>query len=330
MNNRQLGNSEMEFSEIGLGAWAIGGGGYAFGWGNQDDKDSVLTIRHALDVGINWVDTAAIYGLGHSEKVVGEAIKGRRNEVFVATKCSMVWDDNGNIDNSLKAESVRAECEASLKRLGVDHIDLYQIHWPNDDERIEEGWAEIGRLIEEGKVRYGGVSNFLTQHLERANAIHPVTSLQPPYSMLRRWIEDAELGWCRDNNCGIVCYSPMQAGLLTDNFGEKKLDDEDWRNKSKEHIEPNVSINLWFVDQLRPIAEKYNKTVAQLALAWTLRRPELTSAIAGARRPAQIEQNAGASGWYIEEPDLQKINALLAEREQRVKQADGYIFEMQR
>ncbi len=330
MRTRQLGNSDLHLSEIGLGAWAIGGGGYAFGWGDQDTVDSIATIHRAFDVGVNWIDTAAIYGLGHSERVVGEAIKGRRNDFIIATKCSFVWDDNRNITNSLKAESVRAECEASLKRLGVDHIDLYQIHFPNDDERIEEGWAEIGRLIEEGKVRYGGVSNFLDTHLERAHKIHPVTSLQPPYSMMRRWIEDAEMPWCAANNCGIVCYSPMQAGLLTDNFSEKKLHDEDWRNQSKEHVEPNVSINLWFVDQLRPIAAKYDTGVAQLALAWTLRRKEMTCAIAGARRPSQIEQTATASGWSITDEDLQMIDELLVDRERRVRDVDGYLLEIDR
>jgi aryl-alcohol dehydrogenase-like predicted oxidoreductase len=330
MKTRQLGISDLHISEIGLGAWAIGGGGYAFGWGEQDDHDSIKTIQHAFEVGVNWVDTAAIYGLGHSERVVGEAIRGRRDEVIVATKCSMIWDDNGNISSSLKAESVRAECEASLKRLGVDYIDLYQIHWPSDEERIEEGWAEIGRLIEEGKVRYGGVSNFLDTHLERAQTIHPVTSLQPPYSMMRRWIEDAEMPWCAANDCGIVCYSPMQAGLLTDNFSEKKLDDEDWRHQSKEHVEPNVTINLMFVDQLRPIAASYDMGVAQLALAWTLRRSEVTSAIAGARRPSQIEQTATASGWSISEVDLNTIDGLLVDRERRVKEIGGYILEVKR
>ncbi|MBS1260922.1 MAG: Aldo-keto reductase YhdN [Calditrichaeota bacterium] len=331
MQTRQLGDSELRLTEVGFGAWALGGGGWAFSWGAQDDRESVAAIRRALELGINWIDTAAVYGLGHSEQVVAKALAGvPRGDVIIATKCSLVWDDNGNISDSLKAESVRRECENSLRRLDTDHIDLYQIHWPNDEERIEEGWAEIGRLIEEGKVRYGGVSNFLERHLERAHRVRPVASLQPPYSMLRRWIEDAEMRWCAEHGAGIVCYSPMQAGLLTGSFTPERVQDEDWRRQSKEHTEPNLSVNLWFVEQLRPIAEKYGNTVAQLAIAWTLRRDEVTSAIAGARRPAQIEETSGGAGFTIDHADLRRIDALLDERERRVRDAGGYVFELRR
>lgn len=331
MQTRQLGNTDLHLSEIGFGAWAVGGPGWEFGWGEQDDHDSIAAIHAALDHGINWIDTAAVYGLGHSEEVVARALKNHsRNDVIIATKCSLVWDDKGTIGNDLSAASVRRECEASLRRLNTDHIDLYQIHWPNDDEHIEEGWAEIGRLIEEGKVRYGGVSNFLVSHLERAHAIHPVSSLQPPYSMLRRFIEDAELGWCAANGCGVVAYSPMQAGLLTDNFATKTFDDEDWRNRSAEHQEPNRTINIEFIEALKPIAGKYGKNVVQLALAWVLRRPELTSAIAGARRPDQIAQSAGGAGWQIDADDLATIEELLTNRMERVRDAGGHLIEVNR
>ncbi|MBZ0263315.1 aldo/keto reductase [bacterium] len=325
MNKRQLGNSELYFSEIGFGAWAVGGSGYAFGWGEQDDNESIAAIRHALDLGINWIDTAAIYGLGHSEEVVAKAIKGIRNNVLIATKCSLVWDENRDISSSLNADSVRSECEASLKRLNTDVIDLYQIHWPSDDERIEEGWAEIGRLIEEGKVRYAGVSNFQVEHLERAQKIRPITSLQPPYSMMRRGVEGDIFKFCRENNIGVIPYSPMQSGLLTGKFSRDRLQPDDWRNESAEFMEPNLTVNLEFVDELRIIADKYDKTVAQLAVAWVLRREEVSSAIVGARRPSQIEETAGSSGCKIEEVDFHRIDELLQQRAEKVGKAGGTV-----
>ncbi|MFH0883516.1 MAG: aldo/keto reductase [bacterium] len=324
MNTRQLGNTDLHLTEIGFGAWAIGGS-WLFGWGSQDDNESIAAIHRALELGINWIDTAAVYGLGHSEEIVAKAVKDMRNEVIIATKCSQVWDDSGNVTTVLERESIRKEAEASLRRLNTDVIDLYQIHWPNDDVRIEEGWAEIACLIEEGKVRYGGVSNFLVSHLVRAQAIHPIASLQPPYSMFRRGIETSQMPWCAEHGTGILAYSPMQSGLLTGTFDINRIADDDWRRKSPEFNEPNLTINLGFVEKLKPIAEKYGKTVAQLSVAWTLRNPELTSAIVGARRPSQVEEIAGSAGWEIEAEDLGTIDDLLAQRGQTIREAQGHL-----
>jgi len=325
MKTRQLGATDLHLSEIGFGAWAIGGGDWAFGWGPQDDQEAIDAIRHSLDLGVNWIDTAAVYGLGHSEELVAKAVEGIRNEVIIATKCSLIWDENREVGDSLRRESVRREAENSLRRLNTDVIDLYQIHWPSDDEHIEEGWDEIGRLIEEGKIRYGGVSNFLVGHLERAHAIHPVSSLQPPYSMLRRGIENSQLPWCAEHNTGVVAYSPMASGLLTGKFDINRVAENDWRHRAPEFKEPNLTANLDLVEGLRPIAEKYGKTVAQLSVAWVLRRPEVTSAIVGARRPSQIEETVGASGWEIEAEDLDQIENLLSARAQQISEQGGKV-----
>jgi aryl-alcohol dehydrogenase-like predicted oxidoreductase len=327
MQTRKLGYSDLHLTTVGLGTWAIGGGGWAYCWGPQDDAESMAAIRHALDLGINWIDTAAVYGLGHSEEVIGQAIPstgsghraGRRDEVIIATKCGLVWDKGSTTPyGRLTAESVRAECEASLKRLNVEAIDLYQIHWPHDEEHLEEAWSTIADLIREGKVRYGGVSNFSVEQLKRVQAIHPVASLQPPYSMLRRGIEEELLAYCAANDIGVIVYSPMQAGLLTGKFTKERvanLPDEDWRKGSSAFREPDLSANLALVEKLRPIAERNGRTVAQLAIAWVLRRSEVTAAIVGARRPSQIEETAPAGDWVLSEEDVAEIEALLAERE---------------
>lgn len=325
MQKRRLGNSDLELTEIGFGAWAIGGDNWKFGWGPQDDSESVEAIRKALDLGINWIDTAAIYGLGHSEEVVARAVEGYRNDVIIATKCSQVWDDKGEISSVLKADSIRRECEASLRRLNTDRIDLYQIHWPADEEHLEEGWGEIGKLIDEGKIRYGGVSNFNVTHLERAQAIHPVTSLQPPYSMMRREVEGDVFGYCRQHNIGVVAYSPIMCGLLTDNFDMTRVASSDWRRQNDEFKEPNLGVNIEFAQKLKKIAARYGKSVSQLALAWVLRLDVLTSAITGTRRPSQIEETAGGSGWIIEDDDIQLIEKLLKERVQEVSEAGGIV-----
>ena len=318
MQTRKLGSSDLQLTTVGLGTWAIGGGGWAFGWGPQDDADSLAAIQRALDLGINWIDTAAVYGLGHSEEIVGKAIAGRRDEVILATKCGRVWDAGQTTPYGLlKAESVRREAEASLRRLNVEVIDLCQIHWPNPDEDIEEAWGAIADLIREGKVRYGGVSNFSVAQLKRIQAIHPVASLQPPYSMLVRDVEDDLLPYCAANDIGVIVYSPMQAGLLTDRFTRQRvaqLPDDDWRKRNRHFQEPQLSANLEFVERLRPIAERNGRTVAQLAIAWVLRRPEVTAAIIGARRPAQIEETAAAGGWVLSAEDMAEIDALLAKR----------------
>jgi aryl-alcohol dehydrogenase-like predicted oxidoreductase len=341
VQTRKLGYSDLHLTTVGLGTWALSGGRKGLSWGPQDDADSIATIRRALDLGINWIDAAAVYGLGRAEEIVGQAIAGRRDEVIIATKCGLVWDEGSTTPyGRLKAESIRREVEASLRRLSpsinsghrVEVIDLYQIHWPNPDEDIEEAWGVIADLIREGKVRYGGVSNFGVEQLKRVQAIHPVASLQPPYSMLRRGIEEDLLPYCAANDIGVIVYSPMQSGLLTGKFTKERfegLPDDDWRKRSPRFQEPGLSANLAFVEKLRPIAERNGRTVAQLAIAWVLRRllrpfdgaqgglrsgqAEVTAAIVGARRPSQIEETALAGDWVLSAEDMAEIKTLLAE-----------------
>ena len=318
MRTRRLGSTELNLTEIGFGAWAIGGGNWTFGWGPQDDDQAIAAIRRGLELGINWIDTAAVYGLGHSEELVARAIEGRRDRVILATKCSLVWDESGRISSSLARESVLAECEASLRRLHTDRIDLYQIHWPNDERHLEEGWEAIERLMSACKVRYAGVSNFQVRHLDRVQPIRPVSSLQPPYSMIHREIETELLAYCQKRSIGVLAYSPMASGLLTGRFDRSKLVAEDWRSKSEDFNGEALRANLAFVDALRPIADKYARTVSQLSIAWVLRRPEVTSAIVGARSPSQIEETVGGSGWSIAPEDLAEIDRLLAIRAETI------------
>lgn len=295
----------------------MGGGGWKFGWGQQDDEESVRAVQAALDAGINWIDTAAIYGHGRAEEIVGRAIAGRRNQVLVATKCGRVWEeDSREIGKSLRRASIFAEVDASLRRLRVDVIDLYQMHWPEPDEEIEEGWSAIGDLIKLGKVRFGGVCNFNVGQLERAHAVHPIASLQPPYSMLRRDVEAELLPWCTARNVGVLAYSPMQAGLLSGAFSKERaaaLSADDWRSRSPLFQEPQLSVNLQIVERLRPLAARLGLTVAQVAIAWVLRRPVVTSAIAGARRPQQIEETVKAGNITLPPDVLTKIEGLLLE-----------------
>ena len=324
LDTRTLGYTGAQLTRVGLGTWAIGGPDWKFTWGPQDDRESIAAIRRALDVGINWIDTARIYGLGHSESIVGEAIAGRRDEVFLATKCGRLWNDDGAIYGSLKAADVRMECESSLRRLKTDVIDLYQIHWPDPSGEIEEGWTEIAKLVEEGKIRYAGVSNFAVEHLQAAQAIHPVASLQPPYSMLRRGVEDALLPYCAENNIGVIVYSPMVCGLLTGKFSKARVADlpaSDWRRGNVEFRSPAFEANLALVDGLRPIAERNNLTLSQLAIAWVLRRPEVTAAIVGARRPEQIEETAQAGNAALSEDDVRAVEQLLAQRQETIAAA---------
>jgi aryl-alcohol dehydrogenase-like predicted oxidoreductase len=325
--SRPLGRSELRLTRIGLGTWAMGGDGWAFAWGPQDDGASLKAIHRALDCGINWIDTAAVYGLGHAEEIVGQAIKERRKDLVVATKCGRVWDPaTRQIGKRLTAKSVKDEAEASLRRLNLDVIDLYQIHWPEPDEEIEEGWDAVADLIRAGKVRYGGVSNFNLAQLKRAQAIHPVTSLQPPYSMLNRAVEPDLLPYCREQGIGVVVYSPMQAGLLTGKYNQERvaaLPATDWRRRSPYFQEPALSLNLQFVEGLRALARRHGMTVAQLALAWVLRRPEVTAAIVGARRPDQIEETVQAAAIELLPEDVAQIERLLEEREQGLEAAQG-------
>ncbi len=320
MHQRRLGYTNECLSTVGLGTWAFGGGAWAYTWGSQQDATSIATIQRALDLGVNWIDTAPLYGLGHAEEVVGRAIVGRRDEVFLATKCGFVWDwDAALPQHRLAAESVRRECEESLRRLSVDVIDLYLIHHPRPAGDIEGAWEAIATLIEEGKVRYGGVSNFDVEQLERVRQIHPVAALQPPYSMLRRGVEDELLDYCAAHDVGVISYSPMLSGILTGKVSQAYvagLDPDDWRRGNRAFTEPRLSVNLRLVEQLRPIAERNQKTLAQLAVAWVLRRPEVTACILGARQPSQIDQTASASDWVLGDRDVGEIDQLLAERDE--------------
>jgi aryl-alcohol dehydrogenase-like predicted oxidoreductase len=298
LRSKQLGNSDLWITPIGFGAWAIGGGGWEFAWGRQDDSDSVAAIHEALDTGINWIDTAAVYGLGHSEEVVARALQGMTDRPYVFTKCSMVWDEHREIGHSLKAVSVRQECEASLRRLRVEAIDLYQIHWPDPDEDIEEGWATLAALKEEGKVRHIGVSNFDTAQMRRVQAVAPITSLQPRYSLLHREVEAEVLPYCAQENVGVIAYSPMASGLLTGAMSRGRIADlpaDDWRKRNADFQEPQLSRNLRLVSLLRTIGKRRGRTAAEVAVAWVLRNPAVTGAIVGARRPGQVRGVAGAA-----------------------------------
>ncbi len=317
MQTRKLGATELKLSAIGLGTWAIGGGGWEYAWGPQDDEKSISAIRHALDMGINWIDTAAVYGLGHSEEIVGKAVKGLRERPIIATKCSRTWGKDGKVSFCLKKESIRSEVEASLQRLDIDVIDLYQIHWPGPDEDIEEGWGTMAELVKEGKVRYAGVSNFSVEHLKRIQPIHPAASLQPPYSMLSRGVEEGLLEYCAANNIGGVAYSPMQKGLLTGKFTRERvqnLPEDDHRRRDPLFQGAALDATIELVDGLGSIAEKHGKTAAQLAIAWVLRRPEVTAAIVGARNPSQIEETVTAGEWTLSDEDIAVIEKLLEKR----------------
>lgn len=321
MKTRKLGYSDLELTTIGLGTWAMGGLGWDFSWGKQEDEDSVAAIHRALDLGINWIDTAAVYGLGHAEEVVGKAIKGLSEKPIVATKCARVWDEQGRLGFNLKRESIRKECEQSLRRLQLDVIDLYQIHWNRPDEDIEEGWSAIADLIQEGKVRHGGVSNFTAGQMARILPIHPIASLQPPYSMLVRGIEDEILPFCGENNIGVICYSPMYKGLLSGKMTKERLanlDEDDHRRRDPHFNPPELDVNLQLVEGLREIAARSGHTVAQLAIAWTLRRPEVTAAIVGGRRPDQIAETAAAGDWHLTQDEIDEIEGLLKKREEQL------------
>jgi aryl-alcohol dehydrogenase-like predicted oxidoreductase len=307
---RQLGNSDLHLTPIGYGAWAIGGGNWEFAWGAQDDDESVKTIERALDSGINWIDTAAIYGLGHSEEVVAKALKNSHHKPYVFTKCSMRWFPDRQIYRSLKAGSLQEEIENSLRRLRIDTIDLYQIHWPNPEDEIEEGWETLARFQEEGKVRYIGVSNFNVEQMKRVQKIAPITSLQPPYSLLNRKIEDEILPFCLENHIGVINYSPMVSGLLTGKMTAdriKSLPEDDWRKRSANFVEPKLSNNLELVELLREIGKAHNVEPGVVAIAWTLRHPAITAAIVGARRPDQVDGVLPAATFRLSEQEIAKI-----------------------
>jgi aryl-alcohol dehydrogenase-like predicted oxidoreductase len=316
METRRLGNTDMEITPIGFGSWAIGGGDWEFAWGPQDERDAIEAIERAVDLGMNWIDTAAVYGLGHSEELVGRAIRGMRQKPYVFTKCSMLWDDHRQIHRSLKADSVRRECEASLRRLGVDVIDLYQIHWPNPDDQIEEGWGTLARLKEEGKVRHIGVSNFDVDQMRRAQAIAPISSLQPPYSLLKRDIEDEILPFCRENGIGVIVYSPMASGLLTGAMTRERIAHfpaDDWRRRNREYQEPRLSRNLELAEALAGIGARHGRFAGEVAIAWTVRHPAVTGAIVGGRNARQVEGIIGAGDFRLNEPEIREIESLAGE-----------------
>jgi aryl-alcohol dehydrogenase-like predicted oxidoreductase len=312
MKTRQVGNSDLFITPVGFGAWAIGGSGWEFGWGEQDDKQSIGAIHRALELGVNWIDTAAVYGMGHSEEVVGFALRTWRGpRPYVFTKCGLRWDDQGYVHRSLFANSIRTECEDSLRRLKVDIIDLYQVHWPTED--LEEGWGAMAQLQKEGKVRWIGVSNFNVDDMRRAQAIAPITSLQPPYSLVRREIESQILPYCDDNGIGVITYSPMASGLLTGAMTRAraaKLPASDWRSRDPEFQEPNLSKNLALVERLREVGEKHGRPPGQVAIAWTLRNPAVTAAIVGARNAQQVEKNVDAADLQLTDDEVAEIEGV--------------------
>ena len=314
MEKRRLGNSDLDITRLGFGAWALGGAGWRFSWGPQNDQDSIAAIRKALESGMNWIDTAAVYGLGHSEEVVGRSLEGLPHRPYVFTKCERVWNERGELGGSLRAASLRRECEASLRRLKVDAIDLYQIHWPDPDADIEEGWTTLAKLKEEGKVRYIGVSNFNVSQMKRAQAIAPITSLQPPYSLLAREVEKEILPYCAQQNIGVIVYSPMRSGLLTGTMTRARaaaLAADDWRRRDPDFQEPRLSRNLQLVELLRSIGERHGRTPGEMAIAWTSRNPAVTAAIVGLRSPQQVSGIIGAAEFRLSSEEIGEIENFL-------------------
>src|ERR1700731_3298873 len=309
MKTKQLGNSDLSITPVGFGAWAIGGAGWGFGWGDQDDKGSIAAIHRALELGINWIDTAAVYGMGHSEEVVASALKSWRGpRPYVFTKCGLRWDEQGYVHRSLQADSIRRECEDSLRRLNIDVIDLYQIHWPTED--LEEGWNAMAQLQKEGKVRWIGVSNFNVDELRQAGKIAPVTSLQPPYSLVRREVEQEILPYCQSHGLGVIVYSPMASGLLSGAMTRERaanLPSTDWRSRDAEFKEPRLSRNLALVERLREVGERVQRPTGQVAIAWTLRNPAVTGAIVGARNAQQVEGNVEAATLRLTKKEIAEI-----------------------
>jgi aryl-alcohol dehydrogenase-like predicted oxidoreductase len=311
MRKKRLGNSDLELTPIGIGAWAMGGGGWQFAWGPQDDDESIAAIHAALDRGVNWIDTAAVYGLGHSEEVVARALEGRANRPYVFTKCERVWNEQRQIQKSLKGDSIRRECEDSLRRLKVDVIDLYQIHWPEPDDDIEEGWETLSRLKEEGKVRWIGVSNFNATQLERARRIAPITSLQPPYSAISPEIEAETLPYCHRHGIGVIVYSPMKSGLLTGKMTQERvaaMPEDDFRRRAPAFQEPQLTRNLELAELMRAIGERHGRSAGEVAIAWTLRHPAVTAAIVGMRSAAQVQGVIGALEFRLTPEEIAEID----------------------
>ncbi len=311
---RILGNSDLRITPIGFGAWAIGGGDWQFAWGPQNDNDSVGAIHRAIELGINWIDTAAVYGLGHSEEVVGRALKGASPKPYVFTKCSRRWNSDRTIFGALNPASLAEELEDSLRRLGVDTIDLYQIHWPNPEDEIETAWKALERLRKQGKIRWIGVSNFNVEQMKRIQKIAPVTSLQPPYSMLRRSVEEEILPYAQVNSIGVINYSPMVSGLLTGKMNAERvraMPADDWRRHAVEFNEPRLSRNLRLVELLREIGSAHGVTPGVVAIAWTLHHPAITAAIVGGRNARQVEETVPALDYRLSDQEFRNINMFL-------------------
>jgi aryl-alcohol dehydrogenase-like predicted oxidoreductase len=319
MQTRRLGNSDLNITPVGYGAWAIGGGGWQFGWGVQDDNDSMAAIHRALELGVNWIDTAAVYGLGHSEEVVARALKTWSGpKPYIFTKCGMRWDAQGNIQKILHADSISREVEDSLRRLAVDTIDLYQIHWPPDPDspELEEGWSILAALQRQGKVRWIGVSNFDVKQMRRAQSIAPITSLQPPYSLINRGVEEDILPYCLRENIGVIVYSPMASGLLTGAMTRERaarLPKNDWRSSDPEFKEPKLSRNLALVERLREIAKRHGRSPGEVAIAWTLRNPAVTGAIVGARNARQADGVVRAGELLLTDKEVNEIEDFFEE-----------------
>lgn len=316
MRTRQLGNTDLEITPLGLGTWAIGGGNWQFGWGPQDDDASIATIHRALDLGINWIDTAAVYGLGHSEEIVAKALQGRSPRPYVFTKGSRVWNDKGEITGSLKGQSLRHEVENSLRRLRIDVIDLYQLHWPDPEEDIEEAWRTLAKLQKEGKLRYIGVSNFNVQQMRRAQKIAPIASLQPPYSLVHPEVEKAILPYCQEQDIGVIVYSPMMSGLLTGSMSAERvanMPEDDWRKGDPDFQEPRLSRNIQLANLLQEIGYPHGRSTGEVAIAWVLHNPAVTGAIVGGRTPKQIDEVIGAAEFRLSESELAQIEKFLQE-----------------
>jgi aryl-alcohol dehydrogenase-like predicted oxidoreductase len=310
LTSRQLGETGLEVTRLGLGAWAIGGGGWEFGWGPQDDEQSIAAIHHALDQGINWIDTAAAYGFGRSEEIVGRALEGLQDRPYVFTKCSLLEGPDRKVVHSLKRDSILREAEASLERLGIDAIDLYQIHWPIPESDIEEGWSALAELKQAGLVRHIGVSNFDVEQLRRIEQIAPVETLQPQYSLIERDVERDILPFCERERIGVIVYSPMGSGMLTGGMTRQRiasLADDDWRKRDARFTEPQLSRNLDLVQRLTAVADRYDTTPGAVAVAWTLRNPAVDAAIVGFRRPDQVDPILPAAGLELADQDLAEI-----------------------
>src|SRR5260370_15064484 len=320
MQTRQLGKTDLFITPLGFGSWAVGGGGWQFGWGSQDDRKSMAASSRALDRRLNWIDTAAVYGVGHSEEIVSRAIKERAERPYIFTKCSMVWDQEGKIRHSLKRDSIRREVEDSLRRLQVDVIDLYQIHWPDSETYIEEGWSTLSDLKREGKVRYIGVSNFNVNQLQRAMYIDRVDTLQPPYSLIHPDVEDEILPFCESKGIGVIVYSPMMSGLLTGKMTRERINhfpEDDWRKRNLEFQEPRLYRNLWLAELLKNIGRHHGLSAGEIAIAWTLRLSEVTGAIVGGRNPEQVDGIVGAADFRLSDEEIDGID--------RVARANGWV-----